>query len=214
MTILCFDTALDDCNVAVFDSDSEIAAAHMLSLPYGQGEHLMPLIARTLAEANKSYPDLKTVLVTCGPGGFTGLRVGLAAAQGLALALRIPIYGISTLQALALSAQKHKHGNGLVAVDTKRGDFYTQVFDAAGAPLNEGTVCTAPQVETMLQAYNAHRLEDKHVNCTHIARLYAGGARQFFKENPAPLYLRPPEISQSKQPQRTLEAKAGNKTNA
>lgn len=165
----------------------------------------MPLIARVLAEAGKTYADLGAVIVVCGPGGFTGLRVGMAAAQGLAIALQIPLYGISSLQALALS--ESAAGNILVAIDTKRGDNYAQVFDASRKPLNDAWVCTDTQTQEFLKSYGAALSAQQPIDCTRIAQLFAQGERHFFIENPAPLYLRPPEVTQSKQAQRILETK-------
>lgn len=98
----------------------------------GHAKALMPMIAAVMEEAGLSYDALGRIAVTIGPGSFTGVRVGVAAARGLALAARKPAIGITTLEAFA--AGINAHAEFLIAHDARRGELYVQAFSAAGAP--------------------------------------------------------------------------------
>ncbi|MDZ5646803.1 tRNA (adenosine(37)-N6)-threonylcarbamoyltransferase complex dimerization subunit type 1 TsaB [Nitrospirillum sp. BR 11828] len=141
------DTATSVCAVALWRFDpttghSEALAAQAEPLSRGQAERLLPLVGEVLAQAGLDYAAIHRYGVTIGPGAFTGLRVGLAAARGLALASGRPLMGITGLEAFAHAAV---HGLGgtsvstgrplLVAIDSRREDFYLQAFDAAGGAL-------------------------------------------------------------------------------
>lgn len=97
MCLLVIDTSLRACGVAV--SGGAFALERM---ERGQEVRLIPLIGEILEIAHLTYKDLKGIVVAVGPGSFTGIRIGLAAAMGLGLALSIPIFGASTLEALGL----------------------------------------------------------------------------------------------------------------
>ena len=92
----------------------------------------MPMLDRVMAEAALSPRDLGIIAVATGPGGFTGIRVGLAAAQGIALATRAPLIGVSGFAAVAYALCRNlpNHGAGalLVALDSRREDLYVQLF--------------------------------------------------------------------------------------
>ena len=94
------DTTLNACSVALVRGDE----AWMLSEPMqrGQAERLAPMAGEVLAQAGLKWGDVERIVVTTGPGSFTGVRVGLSFARALALALDKPCIGISTLEALAL----------------------------------------------------------------------------------------------------------------
>ncbi len=135
MNILAFDTATTGCSAALLTGET-VTAHRSASMPRGQSEALMPMIAEVLAEAGADYGDLDLLAVTVGPGAFTGLRIGLAAARAMMLAAGIPCLGITTLEAVA-------HGSGLsadtllVALDSKRADLYVQAFDRRLKPHHE-----------------------------------------------------------------------------
>src|SRR3569833_864960 len=102
MLILAIDTALDHCAAAVLDSDAAVMRAQQsLPMKRGHAEALMPLIARVMKEAGLPFAALDRIAVTTGPGSFTGLRVGLSAARGIALAAGTPVVGVTTLTAYA-----------------------------------------------------------------------------------------------------------------
>ncbi len=137
MNILAFDTALGACSAALW-SDGRIAASAFETRRRGHAEALFPLIERVLGEAGVGYGDLDRLAVTVGPGSFTGLRIGVAAARGLALALKIPATGVTTLEAVAAGHRKQLSDGEdamVVVLDARRGQVYTQSFDGGGGPL-------------------------------------------------------------------------------
>ena len=101
---LAIDTALNACSAAVA-RDGVVRAALSEPMTRGQAERLAPLVKETMAAAGVAFAALDRIVVTTGPGSFTGLRVGLAFARSLAVALDRPCLGVSTLRALALSAE-------------------------------------------------------------------------------------------------------------
>src|SRR5260370_39594720 len=108
MLILAIDTALDACAAAVLDTDaSKIVAQESLPMKRGHAEALMPLIARVMKASGVAFAALDRIAVTTGPGSFTGLRVGLSAAPGLALAANKPVVGLTTLTPYARPPPPH-----------------------------------------------------------------------------------------------------------
>lgn len=95
----------------------------------GQAERLMPLLEEVLAAGGIGWGDLTLIGVGTGPGNFTGVRISVAAARGLSLALGIPAVGVTTLEALAFG----QTGTTLVAQDARRGMAYVQMFQPTGA---------------------------------------------------------------------------------
>ena len=103
----------------------------------GQSERLVPMIEEVMATAGLDYGALEAVAVTRGPGGFTGVRIGLATARGLGLALGRPVMGVTNFEAQALAAPELRAGQVLaVVIDAKRAEVYVQAFRAGerGAP--------------------------------------------------------------------------------
>src|SRR5882724_12673226 len=114
MLILAIDTALDVCAAAVLDTDAnQLIAQESLSMTRGHAEALMPLLDRVRKAADLPFSKLDRIAVTTGPGSFTGLRVGLSAARGLALAANKPVVGVTTLSAFAAAPVSE---NGTVPV--------------------------------------------------------------------------------------------------
>ena len=102
MLILAIDTALDACAAAVLDTaPAKVIAQESLPMKRGHAEALMPLIARVMKQSGIAFAALDRIAVTTGPGSFTGLRVGLSAARGIALAADKPVVGVTTLTAYA-----------------------------------------------------------------------------------------------------------------
>lgn len=128
--ILALDTCLAACSVAVLDGDV-VRAARSEPMTRGHQERIAVLAREVMAEAGVTFAELTRIAVTVGPGSFTGLRVGLSFAKGLATALAIPCVGVNTLEALAASA----NATGLVAgvLDAKMGQVYLQVFEGGKA---------------------------------------------------------------------------------
>jgi len=136
MNILAFDCSMTGCAAALV-AGSTVLARGDAPPGVGQSEALMPLLQRVMDQAGMSWDRLELIGVTVGPGSFTGLRIGLAAARGLALALGIPVAGISTPDALAIGIPTNERGKRpiLVAIDSKRTDIFVQIFDAGINPL-------------------------------------------------------------------------------
>ena len=129
MIVLGLDTCLNACSVAVIDGDTVLAHGCEV-MARGHQERLAPMAEAVMTEAGIAFSQLTRIGTTVGPGSFTGLRVGIAFAKGLASALSIPAVGIGTLDALAAE------GSGLVAaaIDARRDQIYLQIFDD-GVPL-------------------------------------------------------------------------------
>jgi tRNA threonylcarbamoyladenosine biosynthesis protein TsaB len=144
MIILAFDCAGGACSAAVM-RDGTALARQSRAQTHGQAEVLLPMVQATLAEAGLRYGDLHAIATTLGPGSFTGLRAGLAAARGLALATGLPAIGISTLEAAAhgVSPQEREGSNVLVAIDTRRDDLFVQGFAEDLRELAPASVATA-----------------------------------------------------------------------
>ena len=130
MIVLALDTCLGACSVAVLDGDSVLARASELMMR-GHQERLGPMTFDVMKEAGMGFESLDRIGVTVGPGSFTGLRVGLAFAKGLALALDRPCVGIGSLE--ALSAGIVPIGASAAVIDAGRGNVYLQRFDGGGA---------------------------------------------------------------------------------
>lgn len=124
MRLLVIDTALGACTAAVFE-DARALAVRSVAMDKGHQEALAPLVAEAVREVGLTFDDLDRIGVTVGPGSFTGLRVGLSFAQGLAQALGKPIVGVSTLDALAASVE----GRAVAAlIDARRERVYARLY--------------------------------------------------------------------------------------
>lgn len=135
MKLLALDTAMAACSVAVRDG-ARITAAEHRAMARGHAEALLPMVEAVMAAAGLAYADLDAIAVTRGPGTFTGLRIGLAAARGLALAAARPLIGLTTLEVLAATVPEGARGGSIMAaIEARRGEVYGQIFSSALAPL-------------------------------------------------------------------------------
>ncbi|MGD9542751.1 MAG: tRNA (adenosine(37)-N6)-threonylcarbamoyltransferase complex dimerization subunit type 1 TsaB [Methylocystis sp.] len=137
MRILAIDTALPAVSACVLDHDAaEPIAAESAAMERGHGEALLPLIKRVMSKVDGGFASLDRVAVTVGPGSFTGIRIGLAAGQAIALACKAEIVGVSTLAALAapLIIQPFD-GVVAAAIDARHGKVYVAAFGPGGRPL-------------------------------------------------------------------------------
>ena len=137
--LLALETSDRLCAACLLDRETgSIAASMTLDIERGHAERLMGMIQGVLNEAGIRYEHLTGLSVCVGPGSFTGIRVALATATGLSIALNIPVSGVTALQALALQAQPLAHGRPiLAAIDARRGDVYVQEFTADALPTNQ-----------------------------------------------------------------------------
>lgn len=219
MNTLSFDTCFGACSVAVTWRAAEgITGAYRFErLERGHAERLMPMIDAAMGDAPFGFSALQRIVVTTGPGTFTGQRVGIAAARALSLATGAPVASLTSLAVMAYTAASELgdqlgHKVLAVAVDARRGEIYFQAF--AGPRLD---ALDEPALTTPDEA--AHRLEGREVVAVGSgAQLLADAARikglsisarlgtldpnvQFIPEGaipmnfavPRPLYLRPPD---------------------
>ena len=173
MKLLALDTACSSCSVAIWD-DGAIAAARTEIMKQGHAEALLPMVLEIVRDASVPFAALDLVAVTLGPGSFTGLRTGLAAAKGIALAHDLPIVGVTSLEAVAhaaahaarLAASPQSASLPITAVlETRRGSVYLQSFAADGTKLNdpcsvtlEDAVAAMPENGTVLAGDAASRI--------------------------------------------------------
>ena len=125
--ILSIETSTSICSVAIHEQGELLALAEIKE-PGAHAEKLLLLVDELFEKAGLSFADLDAVAVSQGPGSYTGLRIGVSTAKGIAYALEIPLIGINTLQAMAAS-QSVAPGDYVVAVlDARRKEVYTQTF--------------------------------------------------------------------------------------
>ncbi len=210
MIVLALDTALEACSVAVL-GDGRPLAARCEPMARGHQERLAPMVAEVVAEAGLAFHDLDRIAVTVGPGSFTGLRVGLAFAKAMSLALDIACVGVGTLEALAVSTPGWRQAPLLLAaLDARRDHVYLQAF-SDGAPLTEPANLSLPEalalaarlglqaatpvvgsgVGLLAAAGGPGTGEPALIDPVALARLAA--ARPVPSGRPAPLYLRAPD---------------------
>jgi tRNA threonylcarbamoyladenosine biosynthesis protein TsaB len=153
MLILAIDTALDACAAAVLDTGtSRLIARESQPMKRGHAEALMPLIARVMKEAGLPFAALDRVAVTAGPGSFTGLRVGLSAARGFALATGKAVVGLTTLSAYAATVVSESGEHPVItAIDARHDHVYFQAVNGDGSGL------ITPQVAPIAEVLAAWR---------------------------------------------------------
>ncbi|HTH95980.1 MAG TPA: tRNA (adenosine(37)-N6)-threonylcarbamoyltransferase complex dimerization subunit type 1 TsaB [Stellaceae bacterium] len=218
-TVLAFDCSGASCSAAVL-SEGDILAHRFAAMARGQAEALVPMIGEVMAQAGLSFVSLDAIVTTVGPGSFTGIRLGLAAAQGLALASSRPILAVSAFEAhlAGLGAGPPAHPV-LVAIDSRRGPVFAQVFGTNRAALTEPMQLEPAEVERHLPAGPVVAIGDgavllkgyvdparigpagasPHIDAAALARL-VGGALAWRPRvlAPVPLYLRPPDVTTPK----------------
>ena len=152
MTLLGFDTATATCSAALWAQDAVIA--HRRSERGGRhAEALVPMLRDVAAEGGTTLAEVDAFAVTVGPGSFTGIRIGLAAARGFALAGKRPLIGLTTLEVLAAGVPEgEREGPILAALDAGRGRLYAQLFDRSTAPLTEPAALEAGALPALVAA--------------------------------------------------------------
>ena len=215
MRVLAIDTALANCAAAVLDNGEDTACFEAFGEEIGRGhaERLMDMIGEVMAESSTAFSDLDRVVVTVGPGSFTGLRVGLAVARGFGLVLGKPVVGITTLAAIARSSAPGDEGAPLFVALTGKGDeVYGQEFTASGKPSGDAGVRTltdlaatlpqrirlagsaAEKIAEALDVKSDQILSRSGFPCIRdVAEL--GLVADPAISSPSPLYLRPPDAT-------------------
>lgn len=204
MLALGIDTATGDLVVGVGDVDKQQALAESITETRAHNERLMPAVAAALAEAGIGFGDLGAVVVGCGPGPFTGLRVGMASASALGQALGVPVHGVVTHDAVAAQIDADRV---LVVTDARRREVYWALYErgrrvagpdvcAPGAvPVERADVVSAPP-------HLAGQLEVAAREVVHVSPNTLGLLRAAdFTAEPGPLvphYLRRPDAVEPK----------------
>lgn len=211
MRLLAIDTALKACSVAVADgAGREVARSALIGT--GHGEMLFGMIDAAMADAGVGFHQLDRVGVTVGPGSFTGLRVGIAAARAFALATGCEAVGVTTLAAIAAGAGTERGRPVLASLPAGGGLLYAALHDAAGAELDAPRLADAADLAALALARDAVlagagaaliaqalapgegiRIVDRRAEPDILAVL-ALAARAVPQSSPArPLYLRAPD---------------------
>lgn len=206
MRILVIDTALGACTAGLFQ-DGVAVAVRSEPMTKGHSERLGGIVRDVMA--GRAFAALDRIGVTVGPGSFTGLRVGLAFAQGLGEALGRPVVGVSTLVALAGSARAT---DGLTAavIDARRGQVYGQRFrdgepvgDAEAWSIEGAVTCLASEAKVRLvgswaallsESLSGHTTEALHAPTAEALAVLTAEADPE-TSRPRPLYLRTPDAT-------------------
>lgn len=160
--ILAIDSAMNGCGAALYcPDDLASCVSERLPMVRGQAEALVPLAQDVVKTGRKTFADIDLVCTTIGPGTFTGLRVGMSAARSFALALDVPVVGISTLDVLAGSFFETQpdlmtEGDMLcVLIETKRSDYYAGFYDASGVALDEPMALDGADIQAKIGRHKA-----------------------------------------------------------
>lgn len=215
--VLAIDTALGACAVCVMEAGRTLPLSlDVEEMATGHAEALMPMIERVMQQIEGGFASLERVAVTVGPGSFTGLRIGIAAARAIGLAAGVPVVGVSTLAAYA-APLIDPEGSGVIAVgiDARHNALFFQAFTAggrtivlprvisareAGRAIGSGPVrlagsgAAALATEAMALGLKAGIADMRPApDVTWVARL--GLAADPATATPKPLYLRPPSAA-------------------
>lgn len=218
MILLGLDCAGTACSAAIL-GDGELRSFRQEIMNRGQAERIVPMIRTCLEEAGCTAADLDGVAVTVGPGAFTGVRIGIAAAQGIARTAECPVIGVTVTAALAQAVPPRPDVQLCAAIDSRRADPFCEVFRAQDTQwlgngpeiLSGGFAALAerplgPDKEMLFVGNKADEAREAlgsgtvlsavvHPDPGDIARLglAALGAGQIHP--PVPLYLRAPDVS-------------------
>jgi tRNA threonylcarbamoyl adenosine modification protein YeaZ len=211
--LLALDTASTLCAACIWDAAAGRELGRSVEdIGKGHAERLMDVIGTALAASGQSYEAIGAVAVSVGPGSFTGIRVGVSAARGLALALKVPAYGVNTLSALAEEARARFPARRIVAsIDARRDELYvedhaadgTLAFGPAIVPTGQASGLLAGERPVLAGSGAAVIAEGADpslfdlaggaatADIAHYARLAASG--RHVNSPPKPLYLRGPD---------------------
>jgi len=206
MLILAIDTASVFCAAGIADNDRLLAGANE-NTGKGHAEYLMGQIGAVMHEAHKNFADIDRIGVNIGPGSFTGVRIGISAARGLALALGKPVVGISAFEALAFEAAQHyKNQSVTVVIEAHRDALYVQDFDTGNRAATAPRIDTAEAIAASLSetsvltgsgAQKIARLVSRPLASTKptadIETYALLSARKKLAGSPSPLYMRSPD---------------------
>ena len=209
--LLAFDTATPAVTVALYDGQQVVAERTTVDA-MRHGELLAPSIAAVLEEVGQVRQDLTAIAVGVGPGPFTGLRVGLMTARTLGAVLEIPVYGVCTLDVLAVEAVDTGTVDGpfQVATDARRKEVYLASYDRDGIRLTgpdvvkPATVATEEPVVGRGAVLYSEAFPDgrgpENPSAGVLARVVAEERAELY--DPEPMYLRRPDAAEPHKPKR------------
>jgi len=206
--ILAFDTSAAHCAAALLSGD-EVLSAAFEPMAKGQAERLFGLLNQVLGEAGKDWPDLSAIAVGIGPGNFTGIRISVSAARGLALSLGVPAIGVTGFEALTVGLPRPV----LASIDARRGQRFVQLIDRVGAhqpALLEsgswptemsvcGAHCVGDDADEAAEQVGGISTKPLYPLAVAIARVAAGRLDRP-ATRPAPLYIRAADAAPSSGP--------------
>jgi tRNA threonylcarbamoyl adenosine modification protein YeaZ len=206
--ILAFDTSEAQCAAALLSGD-RLLARRDEAMSRGQAERLMPMLEEVLAEAGAAWADLDAISVCTGPGNFTGVRLGVAAARGLALALDRPAVGVSRFEALAegvpdgaLVSIADRHGHCLLQIlhDGAPQDPPFAPTSDADLPHGRDLLCLGQEAADLARKLGSRAgSESTRADPQRLARI-ASRRLGSAPVRPAPVYLRPPDAAPPSEP--------------
>ncbi len=197
--VLALDTSGPFCAVALLSPDGAWRRAEQMQR--GQAERLLPLAGEVLREAGLTWADLARIGVAIGPGNFTGIRIGVAAARGLALATGVAAVGVGTLAALAHGLPRP----AAAALSAPQGGLFLQIFEVDGdrppkhleaeawrhATLPTGATVIGWEAPALAARCGGTVVPTPAYTVEATAQIAAAAPAP--AERPAPLYLRPPD---------------------
>jgi tRNA threonylcarbamoyladenosine biosynthesis protein TsaB len=204
--LLAFDTATGSITACVYDADTDGVLAERNGVgPMKHGELLAPAITDVMAEAGVVRQDLTSIVVGVGPGPYTGLRVGVVTARTLGYVLDIPVYGVCSLDAIALAAaEKGVAEPFLVTTDARRKELFWASYDGTGARLDGPFVDRPADIAVdgrpvagagpdLYPGVFERVIAPRDPVAADLARLVAGERAELL--DPEPIYLRRPDAA-------------------
>jgi tRNA threonylcarbamoyladenosine biosynthesis protein TsaB len=144
MLTLALDTANDRIAAALLGE--RVAVSRIEEITRGHAERLFPLIDELFVEAGRTIANVSRIAVNIGPGSFTGIRIAVAAARGLGVALNVPVVGVDALRLIAASLDEPADGPVLSAIDARRGEVYAGLYGPKGEVIEAPFAAEAEEV--------------------------------------------------------------------
>ncbi len=219
MYILAFDTTASACSIILQEDNNVLSRFHQ-TMEFGQSEVLIPAISEMLSHNNLNFTDLGLLLVCVGPGSFTGVRSSISAARTFPLACpKLALGGVSAFDAYVLGLDENERADvNAVIIETKREDFYIQLFDKDLKKLTPPQALAYEDIMPLLRGKKVSLIGDgverflsrpsglffhsiQMPESLDINLLAKAGIKQYQDKRldyPKPLYLRAPDVSTPK----------------